>query len=65
MIRHSGVVFEGEKGRKYAAAISRIVESVQAGLEEVSGDPTDVVRTLSLDAFDSHQRHPIRMKSGS
>ncbi|KAI0088927.1 hypothetical protein BDY19DRAFT_946853 [Irpex rosettiformis] len=42
MIRHSGVVFEGEKGKKYASAISRIVESVQAGLEDVSMDPTDV-----------------------
>ncbi|KAJ7195522.1 hypothetical protein GGX14DRAFT_676918, partial [Mycena pura] len=35
IIRHSGVVFEGEQGRKYAAAIGRMVESVQAGLEEV------------------------------
>lgn len=30
------MVFEGEKGRKYAGVIARIVESVQAGLEEVS-----------------------------
>jgi dynein light chain roadblock-type len=30
------VVFEGERGRKYAGVIARIVESVQAGLEEVS-----------------------------
>lgn len=43
IIRHSGVVFEGEQGRKYAHAVSRIVESVQAGLEEVSGDPSDTV----------------------
>ncbi|KAI0695037.1 hypothetical protein BC835DRAFT_1273950 [Cytidiella melzeri] len=42
MIRHSGVVFEGEQGKKYASAISRIVESVQAGLEDVSGDSNDV-----------------------
>ncbi|KAI0752236.1 hypothetical protein BC629DRAFT_1297199 [Irpex lacteus] len=34
MIRHSGVIFEGEKGKKYANAISRIVDSVQAGLED-------------------------------
>ena len=46
IIRHSGVVFEGEQGKKYASAISRIVESVQAGLEDVSGDSTDVVSTL-------------------
>ncbi|KAI0327617.1 hypothetical protein GY45DRAFT_1373029 [Cubamyces sp. BRFM 1775] len=37
IIRHSGVVFEGEQGKKYASAIARIVQSVQTGLEEVSG----------------------------
>ena len=37
IIRHSGVVFEGEQGRKYAGVIGRIVESVQAGLAEISG----------------------------
>ncbi|KAI8971323.1 hypothetical protein BD414DRAFT_500936 [Trametes punicea] len=37
IIRHSGVVFEGEQGKKYASAIARIVHSVQTGLEEVSG----------------------------
>ncbi|KAG6335861.1 hypothetical protein ID866_3226 [Astraeus odoratus] len=41
IIRHSGVVFEGEQGRKYAAVIRRIVESVQSGLEEVSGEEND------------------------
>ncbi|EDR02237.1 uncharacterized protein LACBIDRAFT_254168 [Laccaria bicolor S238N-H82] len=34
IIRHSGVVFEGEQGKRYAAAVARIVESVQGGLEE-------------------------------
>lgn len=43
IIRHSGVVFEGEQGRKYAHAVGRIVESVQTGLEEVAGDSTDTV----------------------
>lgn len=38
IIRHSGVVFEGEQGKRYAAAVARIVESVQGGLEEVRGD---------------------------
>ncbi|KAF9039100.1 hypothetical protein BJ165DRAFT_1416503 [Panaeolus papilionaceus] len=38
IIRHSGVVFEGEQGKRYAAVIARIVESVQTGLEEVRGD---------------------------
>ncbi|KAI0674714.1 hypothetical protein C8Q78DRAFT_989564 [Trametes maxima] len=37
IIRHSGVVFEGEQGKKYASAIARIVQSVQTGLEDVSG----------------------------
>ncbi|KAI0938303.1 hypothetical protein AcW1_001932 [Taiwanofungus camphoratus] len=41
IIRHSGVVFEGEQGRKYASAIGRIVESVQRGLEEVSSGQTE------------------------
>ncbi|OJA09403.1 hypothetical protein AZE42_10836 [Rhizopogon vesiculosus] len=41
IIRHSGVVFEGEQGKKYASAIGKIVESVQAGLEEVSGSEND------------------------
>ncbi|KAH7925052.1 hypothetical protein BV22DRAFT_1012040 [Leucogyrophana mollusca] len=41
IIRHSGVVFEGEQGRKYASVIGKIVESVQAGLEEVSGSEND------------------------
>ncbi|EPQ53817.1 hypothetical protein GLOTRDRAFT_45417, partial [Gloeophyllum trabeum ATCC 11539] len=34
IIRHAGVVFEGEQGRKYAHAVARIVESVQQGLVE-------------------------------
>ena len=48
IIRHSGVVFEGEHGRKYASVIVRIVESVQAGLEEVSGEENDGVRSFFL-----------------
>ena len=47
IIRHSGVIFEGEQGRKYAHAIARIVESVQTGLEEVAGDQTETVRITS------------------
>ncbi|GLB39441.1 putative roadblock/LC7 domain containing protein [Lyophyllum shimeji] len=41
IIRHSGVIFEGEQGKKYATAIGRIVESVQGGLEEVHAGETD------------------------
>jgi len=38
IIRHSGVVFEGEQGKRYASAVVRIVQSVQTGLEEVRVD---------------------------
>ncbi|KDQ53660.1 hypothetical protein JAAARDRAFT_38974 [Jaapia argillacea MUCL 33604] len=50
IIRHSGVIFEGEQGRKYAHAIGRIVQSVQTGLDEVSGDQrdTDEVRFMRI-----------------
>ncbi|KAK7469057.1 hypothetical protein VKT23_003550 [Stygiomarasmius scandens] len=41
IIRHSGVVFDGEQGKKYAAVIARIVESVQTGLEEIHGSEND------------------------
>ena len=52
IIRHSGVVFEGEQGRKYASAIARIVHSVQTGLEDVSSGQSDTVRLqLLLCAF--------------
>lgn len=37
IIRHSGVVFDGDQGKKYASAIGKIIESVQSGLEEVHG----------------------------
>jgi len=37
-------IIEGEQGKKYASAIGKIVESVQAGLEEVSGSENDGVR---------------------
>jgi len=47
IIRHSGVVFEGEHGRKYASAIGRIVDGVQSALEEVSGEVNEGVSILS------------------
>jgi len=46
IIRNSGVVFEGEKGRKYASVIAKIVESVQAGLEEVNNGLEDSSETV-------------------
>lgn len=51
IIRHSGVVFEGEQGRKYAAAISKMVEAVHSGLEFVGAEGSDAV-SLSLVAND-------------
>ncbi|KAI0826324.1 hypothetical protein BC629DRAFT_1276240 [Irpex lacteus] len=54
MIRHSGVIFEGEKGKKYASAISRIVESVQAGLED------DEVKFMRIRT----KRHEIMISPG-
>ena len=38
IIRHSGVIFDGEQGKKYAGVISRVVEGVQTGLDELSGE---------------------------
>lgn len=46
IIRHSGVVFEGEQGRKYASVIVKIVESVQGGLEELKPGESDTVCSL-------------------
>jgi len=43
IIRHSGVVFEGDQGKKYAGVIERIVDSVQTGLEEISGGQNEGV----------------------
>ncbi|KAG1718241.1 uncharacterized protein EDB91DRAFT_1300370 [Suillus paluster] len=48
IIRHSGVVFEGEQGKKYANVIGKMVESVQAGLEEVSGSENDGIRFMKI-----------------
>ncbi|RXW20842.1 hypothetical protein EST38_g5021 [Candolleomyces aberdarensis] len=56
IIRHSGVVFEGEQGKRYAAVVAKIVESVQSGLDEVrrddsvpaSGDDSDEVKFLRI-----------------
>ena len=48
IIKHSGVMFEGDQGRKYAGVIERIVDSVQAGLEEISGEQNEGVSSLPL-----------------
>jgi len=43
IIKHSGVVFEGDQGKKYAGVIERIVDGVQSGLEEISGEQNEGV----------------------
>ena len=50
IIRHSGVVFEGDQGKKYAGVIARIVDSVQTGLEEISGEQNEGVGSPGLGA---------------
>ncbi|KAG6853549.1 hypothetical protein C0991_003340 [Blastosporella zonata] len=63
IIRHSGVIFEGEQGRKYATVIGRIVESVQGGLEEVHAGETDgdEVRFMRIRT----KRHELMISPGS
>ncbi|KAJ3731282.1 hypothetical protein DFJ43DRAFT_1080814 [Lentinula guzmanii] len=41
IIRHTGGVFDGEHGKKYAGVIARIVETVQSGLEEINGSENE------------------------
>lgn len=48
IIRHSGVIFEGEQGRRYAGVIGKIVESVHDGLDEINGGEQDAVRCFWL-----------------
>ncbi|OJT02782.1 hypothetical protein TRAPUB_6638 [Trametes pubescens] len=64
IIRHSGVVFEGEQGKKYASAIARIVQSVQTGLEDVSGGHNeglkDDIRFMRIRT----KRHEIMISPG-
>ncbi|KAG2359592.1 hypothetical protein BDR07DRAFT_1414577 [Suillus spraguei] len=46
----------GEQGKKYASVIGKMVESVQAGLEEVSGSENDGPDSLHEN---TDQRHEI------
>jgi hypothetical protein len=48
IIRHVGGAFEGEQGRRYARAVSRIVEAVREGLEDVAADRGDVVCSIVI-----------------
>jgi len=61
IIRQSGVVFEGEQGRRYASAVARIVEGVQSALVEASGEENEGVRVSnSMDMAAQHE-HVCRM----
>ena len=62
IIRHSGVIFDGESGKKYAGVISRAVEGVQAGLDELGGPTGTGDNVRDLDAFTRAQAaySPIR-----
>jgi dynein light chain roadblock-type len=64
IIRHSGVVFEGENGRKYASAIAKIIEGVQSALEEVSGEVNEGVCFVCSISFVA-TKGLFRMKFGS
>lgn len=63
IIRHSGVVFEGEQGRRYANAVGRIVASTQAALEEVSEEKNegDEIRFMRIRT----KRHEIMISPGA
>lgn len=47
IIRYTGVAFEGEQGRKYAAAVKKIVDTCRAGIEDV-GDEGDELKFLRM-----------------
>jgi dynein light chain roadblock-type len=57
IIRHSGVVFEGDHGKKYATAVGKIIESVQGALEEVSGEVIEGVCSVISASCASPLRH--------
>jgi dynein light chain roadblock-type len=55
IIRHSGVVFDGEQGRKYAKAVGRIVDVTKAGLDEVDIDSVSLLNVLRFSTH-THSR---------
>ncbi|KIM33081.1 hypothetical protein M408DRAFT_326738 [Serendipita vermifera MAFF 305830] len=48
IIRHSGVVFDGEQGRKYAKAVGRIVDACKAGLDDIDGETQDDMKFMRI-----------------
>lgn len=67
IIRHSGVVFDGEQGRKYAKTVGRIVDATKAGLDEVDSEAVSLCRSprgghLQLAQHDDMKFMRIRTK---
>lgn len=50
IIRHTGAVFDGEQGKKYAGVVKKIVDCCTTGLEEAA-DETGVSWAVSLVGF--------------
>ncbi len=48
LIRNSGTIFEGERGRNYAASVAKMVDAVQGFLEDVNEDGADKVSVNQL-----------------
>ena len=46
IVKQSGVIFEGEQGRKYASTVARIMESVQIGLDDIHDEDTEGVSNV-------------------
>jgi len=41
-------VFEGEQGKRYATAIKRMADTVQSGLEDISGPTNDELKFMRI-----------------
>lgn len=65
IIKHSGVVFEGDQGKKYAGVIEKIVDSVQTGLEEISGEQNEGVSLAIVRAGGTRDLSSCRMRYDS
>lgn len=54
IIRSSGVVFDGDSGKKYAGMIAKIIETVREGVEEVGEE----VRVACMTQESECSSHP-------
>lgn len=55
------MVFDGDQGKKYASVIARIVETVQLGLEEISGGENEGVSSNLLGITSDTHNSPRMM----